>query len=249
MMYLAIDQGNSATKIAVGHAAGIVQRWTWEPGNSGMLTDAIHQYGIRKGIVSSVAREENRRWMMELEEQLPLVWLNAATPVPLKNDYHTPHTLGYDRMAGAVGAWKLFPGTASLVIDAGTCINYEFVSATGAYKGGAIAPGMRMRFRALHEFTGKLPLITEPFQAEDPGPWLGTDTVTSLLSGVMNGMLLEIDGVISQYREMHGDVKAIITGGDADYFGKYLKNQIFAQPDLVLLGLLEILRFIDERDA
>jgi len=202
----------------------------------------IGKYNVSRGVVSSVAREENRGWLKRLGEKIDLTELRDITPVPLKNKYHTPATLGYDRLAGAVGASKLFPGKDALVVDMGTCINYECVTAAGEYLGGAISPGMRMRFRALHEFTGKLPLINDHFQPES---FVGQDTTTSLLSGVMNGILQEVDGVIAQYRLRYNDLQVILTGGDADYFGKYLKNQIFAQPDLVLLGLLEILHFID----
>jgi type III pantothenate kinase len=245
-MYLAIDQGNTSTKIGVGDASGLVQRWTYEPGGETYLADLVERYDVQKAIISSVAKEENRSWIAELEKKIPLVRLQADTPNPLQNKYHTPATLGYDRLADAVGAWKLFPGEASLVIDMGTCINYEFVTAKAEYLGGAISPGMQMRFKALHHFTGKLPLIDEHFQ---PETFVGVDTTTSLLSGVMNGILQEVDGVIGQYRQQYGPVNVVLTGGDADYFGKYLKNQTFAQPGLVLLGLLEILLFIDEHHS
>lgn len=243
-MYLAIDQGNTSIKLALANKSQLLRTWKQEPGEAMDLVQFATDNNVVSAIYSSVSGKEMPEPVKLLEHHLPLVRFGPETPIPLRNDYDTPLTLGYDRLADAVAAWKLFPGDNSLVIDMGTCINYEFVSSEGAYKGGAISPGMRMRFRSMHDYTGKLPLIDERFMQQG---LTGADTLTSMLSGVMNGILLEADGVIEQYRLTYGKMNVILTGGDADYFGKYLKNKTFAQPDLVLLGLLEILRLMDEK--
>lgn len=242
-MYLIIDQGNTHTKMAIAGNGDVLQTWIFNPSASNLVSEMIKKYQIKKGIWSNVSDGKNNDMILTLTKELEVLPFNHETPIPLKNKYETPHTLGYDRLAGAIGAWTLFPEQNSLVIDAGTCINYEFVKASGEYMGGAISPGMQMRFRSLHDYTGKLPLIDQSFHHHS---LLGKDTINSILSGVMNGILMEIDGIIQQYEHIHGKINVILTGGDADYFGKYLKNKTFAQPNLILIGLYETLRQIDE---
>ena len=172
-----------------------------------------------------------------MSETAPLVILDENTPLPIKNLYETPATLGKDRLAAAVGARAIFPGKNVLSIDAGTCITYDFLTKDGEYLGGSISPGIRMRFRAMHAFTGRLPLV-EP---EDFTGLIGKTTAESLLSGVINGVCEEIKGLIARYNEQYEDLTAVITGGDHEYLHNKLKINIFAVPDLVLPGLNEIL--------
>jgi type III pantothenate kinase len=162
--------------------------------------------------------------------------LSPALPLPITIQYDTPHTLGVDRIAGACGAKQLFPDVHTLVIDAGTCVTYDFTDSQGIYYGGGISPGLRMRFEALHTFTAKLPLV-EPGQA----PLIGTNTETSIQSGVVNGMLAEMDGIIRQYQEKYPLLQVILCGGDGSFFENRLKASIFASPDLVLIGLNSVL--------
>ncbi len=163
--------------------------------------------------------------------------LHHSTPLPVHNRYATPGTLGVDRLAAACGAWLLFPGQDSLVIDIGTCINYEFISRVGEYLGGAISPGVKMRFDAMHHFTKKLP-AARPVQ---DSKLTGTDTIGCLQSGVMNGVEEEIKGIISRYRIQNPGLRVILCGGDAHFFENHLKPSIFVAPELVLLGLNSIL--------
>jgi type III pantothenate kinase len=163
--------------------------------------------------------------------------LNTSLGFPIRIAYDTPDTLGVDRIAAACGAFQLFPGEDCLVIDMGTCITYDFLSASGAYEGGAIAPGVKMRFAAMHHFTARLPMIEPVANA----PLTGKSTAASMQSGVINGVLGEINNYISRYQTQLGQVRTVACGGDLTLFENSLKPSIFVAPDLVLIGLNRIL--------
>ena len=170
---------------------------------------------------------------------LGLIAFTAATPIPIGNDYSTSATLGMDRLAAAVGAWSMGVGKDLLVIDAGTAITYDFVSASGVYKGGNIAPGIWLRFRSLHEHTGALPMV----EARGVVPMLGNDTETAIRSGVLNGIRHEMEGYIDELGSLFPSLLVFLTGGDVDFFDIKIKRRIFAVPDLVLRGLARIVEF------
>jgi len=167
-----------------------------------------------------------------------LINLNHTTSLPISNRYKTPETLGNDRLAAVTGAAFLYEGKNILVIDAGTCIKYDFITADREYYGGSISPGIEMKFKALNQYTGKLPLVEKDniFQLS------GDSTVNAILSGVMMGSQMEMQGYIDAYADKYGDIEIIMTGGDQAFFANRLKGTIFAEPDLVLKGLLEILK-------
>ncbi len=165
--------------------------------------------------------------------------LSSASKVPFKNSYATPHTLGMDRVALATSAFYHNSRGNTLVIDAGTCITYDMVNNAGEYVGGAISPGLRMRYQAMHDQTAGLPLL-EP---EDILDFIGNSTDTSMHSGVINGVTQEIDGVINQYRSRFQDLTVILTGGDSHFFAKRLKNTIFANSKFLLEGLNYLLEY------
>ncbi|MEZ5197087.1 MAG: type III pantothenate kinase [Bacteroidales bacterium] len=191
---------------------------------------------VRHVIVSSVVNypTEIREF---LESRDSFVEFNSNTKLPFTNKYKTPETLGNDRISAVAGALHVFPGNDLLVIDAGTCITYDFVNAKREYFGGGISPGIDVRFKALNTFTGKLPLIT---RTNNP-PLIGRSTKESIWSGVLNGVISEVDGIIDRYIEKYPNIKIIFTGGDAIYFDKKLKNNIFANSNLVMIGLNDIL--------
>lgn len=147
--------------------------------------------------------------------------------------------MGNDRIALAVAGSQLYPGRDVLIIGAGTCITYDFVSKNNEYFGGSISPGIHMRFKALNTFTDKLPLV----QPENKPELIGNSTVGSITSGVMNGLYSEIDGIIDRYEKNFPEIQTILTGGDIIYFDKMLKNNIFANSNLVLKGLNMILDY------
>lgn len=179
-----------------------------------------------------------------LQEQLSSLCscmvLDANLPVPVQKQYQTPQTLGADRLAAVVGGMSRFPGQAVLVIDTGTCITYDYVDARAHYLGGGIAPGLKMRFKALHNFTARLPLIDN---VPSDAPLLGQSTKESIQSGVVNGSCAEIEGMIARYETELGPMRIIICGGDAKFFETKIKRPIFVIPELVLIGLNEILRY------
>jgi len=164
--------------------------------------------------------------------------LTSTLPLPINNRYKTPETLGVDRIAAVCGALEIFPNRNCLVIDAGTAITYDFMDCDKNYWGGAISPGIAMRFKALHTLTERLPLIgaTENFQLT------GDSTETSIQSGVLYGVIGEMDGFISKYLNLHPDLGVVLTGGDTFFFENNLKQPIFAARELVLSGLNRILQ-------
>jgi type III pantothenate kinase len=174
--------------------------------------------------------------------EIEVLLLKPETDLPISHRYKTLDTLGADRIAGVVAVHALYPGKNVLLIETGTCITYDLISADGIYQGGGISPGLHMRFMALHTFTHKLPLI-EP--VSNPA-LLGDSTETSILSGVVNGLKAEVEGIISLYESNYENLTIILSGGNLDYFDKNLKNNIFAVPNIVLTGLNIILEFNDK---
>ncbi|MEJ2594791.1 MAG: type III pantothenate kinase [bacterium] len=240
-MKLVIDIGNTRTKIALYHEGDMTDMLTVEDG----LYDDLLQFltdhpGITSAILSSV-RDVDETIPDLLRRHMRLLMLSDDTPLPFHNKYLTPETLGRDRIAAAAAGMHLFPDRDVLVIDAGTCITYDIITAAGEYLGGAISPGLKMRFEAMHRFTGKLPLVNPNTDAEIQP--IGNTTKGSLLAGGQRALLEEVDGMINRYREAYPDLTVVVGGGDYKYFDKYLKNNIFAAPNLVLAGLKKILDF------
>ena len=161
------------------------------------------------------------------------------TPVPFNNQYHTPETLGLDRMASVAGANGLYSAKNSLVVDIGTCITYDLIDKSGTYHGGGISPGVEMKLKAMHKFTSKLPNIAFKGTAE----LMGKTTKECMLSGVMHGTVCELEGIIYRYRQFFEDLNIIFCGGGAKFFESKIKEPIFAIPNLVLIGLNRILRY------
>jgi type III pantothenate kinase len=164
-----------------------------------------------------------------------------STPLPIHNAYATPHTLGADRLAAAVGAAWLRPSRDSLIIDAGTAIKCDWVEGGHTFRGGSITPGLRLRFQALHTFTGRLPLLEMPADLTAEIPLTGVDTASAIRSGVLNGAVAEVNGMLDYYRAQCPTLSVLLAGGDAGFFQSRLKGPIFVIPELVLLGLHRIL--------
>lgn len=203
------------------------------------LKEWILKFPFRKCILSSVTNEDEAISMF-LQNEIPhFINLNHTTPLPYKNLYHTPESLGNDRIAGIAGAYNRFPGANVLVIDLGTAITYDLITSNGEYKGGNISPGLVTRFNALHSFTSRLPLLGKADVQID----LGTDTRSAIIAGVQNGILYEINGYIEHNSTEFPDLVIILTGGDADFFANKLKKPIFVDPNLILSGLNAILEY------
>lgn len=240
-MNLCIDIGNTRTKIAVFNGKEKIFFQVFEKINTNLIRQIITQFGIERLILSSVAETSNAL-LADIMPTLPYcIELTQHTPLPIINAYRTPHTLGKDRLAAIVGANALFPHNDLLVIDAGTCIKYDFIDQNGRYHGGGIAPGLLMRLNALHSFTQRLPLLTMPPPPISNLPLTGGDTSEAMLSGVFWGALSEMDGLIERYKAQSKNLKTLLTGGDTPFFENTLKNQVFVRPYLVLEGLNQIL--------
>lgn len=237
MVNMVVDAGNTRIKVGLYKEKALVEKLLFKHGDE--FASYLRQPpAIHHAIVSSVAMhaQEILSYIPAMGKKLAM---SAVLPLPLKNLYLTPNTLGVDRIAGACGAFDLFPHRPALVIDTGTCINYEFVDREGSYHGGAISPGLRMRFEAMHKFTSRLPLV----EATPDPPLTGNDTETCMQSGVLNGMIAEVDGFVDKYLQIHPDLAVILCGGDYALFENKLKHLIFVAPDLVLGGLNRILLY------
>lgn len=239
-MNLVVDYGNTSVKVGIFDQHVLVEKKTITSAED--LQKLLALSAGENMIVSSVHHQATdiAGWAVKVRRKLIL---DDKLPLPVRNHYVTPDTLGVDRIAGVCGAIQLFPDSDTLVIDAGTCITYDFVDANRNYWGGSISPGLSMRFRAIHEFTARLPLI-EP--AGDP-VFLGDSTATAIQSGIQHGIQAEIEGFILRYQNKYKELKIVMTGGDAGFFENRLKASIFASPNLVLIGLNSILIYNVDR--
>lgn len=242
-MNLIIDIGNTVAKVALFDGSTLVEVIYDSNQSLDCLSDVYKKYAIQKGIVASVIDLSERALAQLSKLPVPLLWLDERTPLPVINLYETPQTLGYDRMAAVVAANEQFPDKDILVIDAGTCITYEFIDSLGQYHGGNISPGLQMRFKALHQFTGKLPLVA----LEGRSLLMGKDTETAIRAGVVKGIEYEISGYIGTMKHKYPELLVFLTGGDDFSFDTKLKSVIFADRFLVLKGLNRILNFNNGR--
>ena len=239
-MNLVIDIGNSQTKIAVFNAGEIVQTIFSKSIDINQLRELKSLYpGLNQVILSSVA-EIKPGLIEDLKKEFGLfLEFNHQTPVPIQNQYESKSTLGLDRLAAAVGGVSLFPGKDLLVIDAGTAITFDLIDKNNCFLGGNISPGLSIRFKALHQFTSKLPEIAANDQWEE----FGRTTEEAIRSGVQNGMIFEIDGMIDRVTKSRPGCLTVLTGGDSYFFDKKLKNTIFVKFELTLIGLNRILEY------
>ncbi|MDL2241940.1 type III pantothenate kinase [Bacteroidales bacterium OttesenSCG-928-L03] len=239
-MNIVIDQGNTSAKIALFEGKEPIEVFRFRPLRKKDLLELFTNYAPERGILSSVGKIDSSLIRL-MEEHIPhFIILDEHTPLPITVEYRTPATLGKDRIAGVVGAYTLKPGRNILVIDIGTAITYDFIDSDGYYKGGNISPGMTARFKALHQYTKQLPMLDE----EGDIPELGYDTPTAIRAGVVHGITMELDAYIREYKKKH-NVLTFLTGGHSFYFADKLKRLIFADGNLVLKGLNEILTYQD----
>ena len=236
-MKLIIDIGNTSTKLALFDGKEVVRHSNIDEWELLKVKSFISSAVISSAIISSV--KEINAEILSFSSYYNTVILSDQTVVPIINKYKTPDTLGKDRLAGVIGAIFLYPKKDILVFDAGTCLTIDFVNAQKEYIGGRISPGIKMRFKALHTFTDQLPLVHQ----ENTDSYIGDDTDSSIVSGVQQGILSEVKSIISEYKLKNPDTIAVVTGGDYLFFEKELKNSIFANPNLVLIGLNEILDY------
>ncbi len=236
-MNLCIDQGNTKTKIAIFEEDEPIYNTVINDIDFDAWEELFTIYKIKNTIISSVKDFDSKLISFLKFKSEKFIELTHLTPLPITNLYETPETLGKDRLAAVIGAFTLQPQTNCLIIDAGTAITFDFIDSDGVYHGGTIAPGLQMRFKALNSFTQKLPLVP----VSEHHPILGKNTYEAISSGVINGMLFEIDGYINLLKEKHPDLSIFLTGGDSFFFDNKVKNSIFANQNLVSIGLNRII--------
>lgn len=235
-MNIVIDSGNTYSKVGWFREEKLI-RYTTRLTFSELIEavrSEMPEYILFSSVSYNAADFENA-----LGKALKIYNLSPETPLPITKNYDTPQTLGADRIAASAGANFLYPGEDLVVIDMGTCITYDLIDKEAVFQGGLISPGVKMRFNAMHSFTKRLPLV-EP---EPEPPLIGKSTRSAMQSGVMNGVLAEMQGIIEQYRHNSPDLRVLLCGGDAAFFESSLKPPIFAVPELVLIGLNRILTY------
>ncbi len=237
-MNLTIDIGNTFTKVVIFNDTTPVYRNVSKLLTTGQVIKLQRKFKLDYCMLSTVTKM-NSQLLGQLKKLPHFEKFTSLTSIPVKNRYETPLTLGNDRLANAIAGAFLFPGKNVLIIDAGTCIKYDFVNSRKEYLGGSISPGLEMRFKAMHHFTGKLPLV----KAAKVNRITGSSTEKALQTGVMIGIREEILGFIRIYREKYKSLEVIITGGDSMRFADHLNLSIFAASDLVNIGLNEIIRY------
>ena len=235
-MNVVIDSGNTYSKVGWFEGTQLL-RYTTRLGFDEMI--AAVRAELPENVLFSSVSYSVTDFKNALGEELHVLDLSPETLLPIKKNYDTPKTLGADRIAAAAGANFLFPDENLVVIDMGTCITYDLIDKTATFQGGLISPGVKMRFNAMHSFTKRLPLV-EP---ESNPELIGKNTHAAMQSGVMNGVLAEMQGIIERYRHKSPDLRVLLCGGDAAFFESSLKPPIFAVPELVLIGLNRILTY------
>lgn len=240
-MNLIIDHGNSLCKVALVKNDTIHSIHKFKQLSINILKEIITKHAINKCIYSSVSGNNEAEIHFLKTNFKNFIQLSSTTKIPIKIDYKTPESLGNDRIAGAVAANFLYPNTNCIIIDFGTAITIDFIDNNGIFCGGNISPGLQTRFISLHKQTQKLPLCKPNHLFFT----IGKSTEEAIVSGVQLGIKYEIEGYLNLAQNKYTDFKVIFTGGDARVFDKLIKNPIFAQPNLILIGLNRILDYND----
>ena len=243
MHNLVIDIGNTNHKLAVFNHQEMVHFERIAELDTQRLATIIEKYDIKNATVSSV-NKDSQELSSFLAQKVNYITFNTHFKTGITNNYQSLNTLGLDRWAKVIAAKCLFKDTNCLLIDVGTCITYDVLTADQVYSGGSISLGIQMRFKALNHYTGRLPLVVwDKLSDEIPK---GNNTENAIINGVLQGVVNEVEGFIVSENNKNSTLKIIITGGDADFLNKQLKNSIFAtqiihEPYLVLKGLNEVI--------
>ena len=235
MNTLCFDFGNTRLKAALFQNSKLIEIFIFENDGVEIIGSVLKNFDIQKTILSSVIDHDPEIENL-LSSKTKFHKLNHLSRLPFTTPVGKPETIGADRLALSAAAVYFFPKQHNLVIGMGSCITYNFINADHEFLGGGISPGMEMRMKALNQFTAKLPIV----KPDGNVPLVGYDTVTNILSGVVMGMANEIDGFINAYKERYGNFNVHLTGGDLVYLAPHLKNQIFADPELIFKGLYAI---------
>ena len=244
-MILTIDVGNTRIKGAVFEGDILIECFGFTKIDlQKKIKNILEIHEKITDLVIAAVGDVEKYSFLAFNNDLNIHFISHKDSFPFYNDYETPQTLGIDRMVLAAGATLQFPNQNRLVIDAGTCVTFDFIDETNKYHGGAIAPGLRLRYESLHNFTAKLPLLT----LESPKDLVGKSTSESIHSGVVNGLVYEIDGFIEDYKARYSNFIIILTGGDTEFLAKRLKNTIFANSNFLLESLNQTFQYKIKND-
>jgi len=239
-MNLTIDIGNTRSKLAIFNQGEILEQMVVVEISVKLLKSLLDRHKQIQGIILSSVKTVDSE-MISFLNAIPsyFIELNEKTLLPIDNQYKTKKTLGKDRLAAIIGANNILPKHNVLVIDMGTAITFDFITSQNQYLGGTISPGMEMRFKALNHFTDQLPLLHK----KESFDLIANSTESAIISGVQNGIIHEINGYINTLKNKYNDLKTFLTGGDAIFFDKKVKNTIFVNLNLNHIGLNTILEF------
>lgn len=235
-MDLIIDIGNTRAKLLALRQGEPVEEVASDSETLSGLNDFAARHSFKKGIISTVAKMGEKALETINGLHFPVLWLDSNTPLPIATTF--PGSMGSDRIAAIVGAISIRPGKPLLIVDAGTCVTYEFIDDQGNYLGGNIAPGLKLRMMAMHEHTALLPLV----DVKGPAPAIGYDTETAMRAGAMLGLKYEIEGYIRNFRAQHPALQVYLTGGDEFHFDEEIQSIICCDHYLVPKGLYAILK-------
>jgi len=238
---LCFDFGNTLLKCGVFEIDQLTDIVTLENDRAETIRGLLDKYKPDRTVLSSVV-EHNSQIETILAERSSFLKLDSSVKLPFTTPVGKPETIGADRLALAAFASFFYKDQNTLVIALGSCITYNFINKYNSFNGGSISPGMEMRFKALNHYTAKLPLVKVDWDF----PLIGYDTTTNILSGVLQGMTSEIDGIIDEYKKKFGKFNVLLTGGDTPNFVRHLKNKIFADPYLILKGLYAISKYNED---
>lgn len=236
-MNLAIDIGNSFLKIGVFDNEKKLFVESYRDFDAKSLEYLLKEYKIIKAICSSVRKEDESIENMLGEAGISLHKLSHTSRLPFRSLYETPRTLGTDRIAALAFGYNKYPGRNVLLIDAGTAVTYDLLNESGVFEGGNISPGIGIRYRALNEFTGRLPLVSP----DNKYDILGRNTENAIRSGVQQGLVFEINEYIRNLKKTHRNLEILMTGGDARYLSEKVEHKVSYEKDMIIEGLNYIL--------
>lgn len=242
-MNLIIDAGNTYVKLAVFDKGLLLCKEKAERKTLAKIADILLHFPKIKSVIICSVSEVQLQEILPLLKGITVLELTSRTQLPFQLDYKTPKTLGVDRIALAAAAHNKYPNKNCLVIDAGSCITYDLIDDKGTYQGGIIGLGLRMRYKSLHEFTARLPNLTPKNEISI----IGKSTNSAMHNGTYRAMTIEINGIINEFSNTYSDLIVILTGGDAHFLSKRLKNGIFAHSNFLIQGLNYILEYNTDR--
>ena len=226
-----IDKGNTRLKVGIFNSQNVLIK------SATVLNFEESELLFDEHSVNSVLISSSGSDIEITNKTRSYLKLNNEFILPFTNLYQTPHTLGTDRIAALSAAVTMFPNSNVLIFDLGTCLTIDFINEKGEFKGGNISPGLNMRYKAMHEFTSKLPLVELNSEAK----LMGNNTQSALSNGGKFGLIFEIEGYINYYQQQYSNLQIVLTGGDIQYLDITQKNKIFADPNFVLHGLCHLL--------